>query len=333
MSTLPPEPPRDPVTRRLPRPPRPDVPTQRIPRPEPPTQKIRVPDPATQQIRVPDPATQQMRVPDPATQQIRLPPPPIPAPPLRPPGMQPPPPPAKRNRQSIVLAAVIVVSALVGIVAGAELYARHRAGNVLAGITDCLVEDKADVSYAVTPPFLWQYLTDRYTDISVITAGNQLQEAKGMTADVTLSDIKLQDATDSKGSIGSVTATLAWTANGIKETVAENLPVVGNLVTDVRTDAVAGTLILEASGGTSITAKPVVTDGNLELAVLDVAGPFGKDTVQTALNDLTTKLNDNYPLGIKADSIEVTDTGVVGKFSSTDATIPSGESDSCFADL
>jgi hypothetical protein len=284
-------------------------------------------------MRVPDPATRQMRVPDPATRQIRLPPPPISPPPLRPPGMQPPPPPAKRNRPSIILAAVIVAAALVGIVAGAELYARHRAGNVLAGITGCLVEDKADVSYAVTPPFLWQYLTDRYTDISVKTAGNQVQEAKGMTADVTLSDITLQDAADSKGSIGSVTATLAWTADGIKETVAENLPVVGNLVTDVRTVAAAGTLILEAGGGTSITAKPVVTDGNLELAVLDVTGPFGKDTVQTALDDLTTKLNDNYPLGITADSIEVTDTGVVGTFSSTDAIIPSGESDSCFADL
>lgn len=247
--------------------------------------------------------------------------------------MQAPPPPPKRNRQSIILIAVIVVAALVGIAAGAELYARHRAGNVLAGITDCLVEDKADVSYAVTPPFLWQYLTDRYTDISVVTAGNQVQEAKGMTADVTLSDITLQDSADGKGTIASVTATLAWTANGIKETVAANLPVVGNLVTDVRTDATAGTLILEATGGTVITAKPVVTDGNLELSVVDVAGPFDKDTVQTALNDLTTQLNDNYPLGIKADSIEVTDDGVVGKFSSTDATIPDGESDSCFADL
>ena len=32
-------------------------------------------------------------------------------------------------------------------------------------------------------------------------------------------------------------------------------------------------------------------------------------------------------------SIEVTDTGVIGEFSSTDATIPTGDSDPCFADL
>ena len=115
--------------------------------------------------------------------------------------------------------------------------------------------------------------------------------------------------------------------------MADNLPVVGDLVTAVRTDAAAGTLILEATGDTTITAKPVVTDGNLELQVLDVTGPFGKDAVQTALNELTATLNDNYPLGIKADSIEVTDTGVIGEFSSTDATIPTGDSDPCFADL
>lgn len=234
-----------------------------------------------------------------------------------------------------MLIAVIVVAALVGGLAAAELYARYRAGAVLSGITDCLVEDTADVSYSVTPPFLWQYLTDHYTDISVVTTGDRVQEAKGMTADVTLSDIDLQPTADAKGTIGLVTATLSWTADGIKQTVAENLPVVGDLVTDVRTDAAAGTLILDATGGTTITARPQVQAGNLELNVLDVTGPFGKDVVQSALNDLTTTLNDNYPLGIKADSVRVTSTGVTAEFSSTDAAIPTGDSgsDSCFAAL
>lgn len=324
MPTQPPEPPRDPATRRIPRPPRPEPPTQRLPRPEPPTQKIRVPDPVTQQIRTPPP-------PQPP------PPQPPPPPPLAAPGMSPPPPPAARtkprNKQSIALIAVIVVAVLVGGLAAAELYARHRAGTVLSGITDCLVEDTAEVSYSVTPPFLWQYLTDHYSDISVITTGDRVQEAKGMTADVTLSDIDLRPTADAKGTIGSVSATLDWTADGIKQTVAENLPVVGDLVTGVRTDAAAGTLILDATGGTTITARPEVGAGNLQLNVVDVTGPFGRDAVQTALNELTTTLNDNYPLGIKADSVAVTSTGVTGKFSSTDAAIPTGESDSCFEAL
>jgi hypothetical protein len=55
--------------------------------------------------------------------------------------------------------------------------------------------------------------------------------------------------------------------------------------------------------------------------------------VQSALDNLTKKLNDNYPLGIHADSVEVTGTGVVGKFSSQNASIPKEDANPCFARL
>jgi hypothetical protein len=233
----------------------------------------------------------------------------------------------------IVLTAIIVVALLAGGLVGAELYARHRAGTLLADVTQCVVQDGATISFGVNPPFLWQHITGHYTNISVDTAGNQVQAAKGMTADVSLSDIRLQGTADSKGTIGSLSATLSWTSAGIKDTVADNLPVVGDLLTGVHTDTAAGTLVLEAVGGTTVTAKPVVTNGDLNLQVLDATGPLSKDTVQSALDGLTKKLNDNYPLGIHADSVEVTSTGVVGKFSSQNASIPNGEANSCFANL
>lgn len=239
----------------------------------------------------------------------------------------------RRRWQTIVLIAVIVVALIAGGLVGAELYARHRAGTLLADVTQCVVQDGATISFGVSPPFLWQHITGHYTNISVDTAGNQVQAAKGMTADVSLSDIRLQGDANSKGTIGSLTATLSWTSAGIKDTVAENLPFVGDLLTGVHTDTTAGTLILEAAGGTSVTAKPVVTNGDLNLQVLDATGPLSKDTVQSALDGLTKKLNDNYPLGIHADSVEVTSTGVVGKFSSQNASIPNGEANSCFASI
>ena len=65
----------------------------------------------------------------------------------------------------------------------------------------------------------------------------------------------------------------------------------------------------------------------------EVTGPLPKDTVQDALDGLTKKLNDNYPLGIHADSVEVTDAGVVGKFSSRNAAIPNEDANPCFARL
>lgn len=272
--------------------------------------------------------------------------PPVPPRPAAPPPAQPPaapraaqPEPAKpasrwRSPQAVILGAVIVVALVVIGLTGGELYARHKAGSVLVAVAECVVEDNASVSFGVKPPFLWQHLTGHYTNISVETAGKRVQAAKGMTADVALSDIRLQGTDDSKGTIGSLSATLSWTSAGIKDTVAENLPGVGALVSDVSTDPAAGTITLEAVGDTRVTAKPVVNDGNLDLQITDVSGPFEKDTVQAALDGLTTKLNDAYPLGIHADSVAVTDTGVVGKFSSQNASIPNDESDdACFAKL
>jgi len=275
------------------------------------------------------------------------PPPPRPGPPPPPPAPPPPapPPPLRQqpegdkprgagflNGKSIALIAVIVIALVAGGLAGAELYARHRADSILVEVAECVVQDGATISFGVNPPFLWQHITGHYTNISVTTAGDRVQEAKGMTADVTLEDVRLQETADSKGTIGSLNATLTWKSAGIKDTVAANLPGVGSLITGVRTDPAAGTIVLEA-GDNGVTAKPVVTDGDLDLQVLDVSGPLPKDTVQTALNELTKKLNDNYPLGIHADSVEVTDSGVVGKFSSQNASIPKADANPCFARL
>lgn len=221
---------------------------------------------------------------------------------------------------------------MAGGLAGAELYARHRADGVLVDVAKCVVKDDVNISYGVNPPFLWQHIMGRYTNISVSTAGHRVQDAMGMTADVTVSDVRLRETGASKGTIGSLTATLDWRSAGIKDTLAANLPAVGSLITGVRTDPAAGTLIVDA-GENSVTAKPVVSNGDLNLEVLNVTGPLPKDAVQSALNDLTKKLNDNYPLGIHADSVEVTDTGVVGKFSSQDASIPKEDANPCFARL
>ncbi|HTM83757.1 MAG TPA: DUF2993 domain-containing protein, partial [Mycobacterium sp.] len=57
------------------------------------------------------------------------------------------------------------------------------------------------------------------------------------------------------------------------------------------------------------------------------------DTVQRNLNDLTAKVTNDLPLGIHIDSSQVTDSGVVVKFSSQNATIPASSSSQCFASL
>jgi hypothetical protein len=52
------------------------------------------------------------------------------------------------------------------------------------------------------------------------------------------------------------------------------------------------------------------------------------------LDEFLSNLTKNFPLGIHADSVQVTSTGVQSHFSTQNATIPSGgPSDPCFANL
>jgi hypothetical protein len=55
--------------------------------------------------------------------------------------------------------------------------------------------------------------------------------------------------------------------------------------------------------------------------------------VQPALDAFTAQLTKNYPMGIKADSVEVTDSGVVSQFSTRNASMPKGQQDPCFSGL
>jgi hypothetical protein len=233
---------------------------------------------------------------------------------------------------SIILILVIVAALVVaGLIAG-ELYARHRADTVVAKATECVVQDQATVSFGPYP-FLLQHLAGHYRDISIHTAGHQLRSAKGMKADININDVDLHGSGDSKGTIGELDATITWTSDGIKETSQSFLPFIGSLVNSVNSDPSAGTVELSGVLG-SITVKPAVADGGLSLQAVKVTAlgaTLPRETAQTALDTFAATFNKQYPLGIHADSVQVTNDGVVARFSTRNASIPVAQNDPCFA--
>ena len=107
----------------------------------------------------------------------------------------------------------------------------------------CEVQDSASVSFAGLPPVLWQYLTKDYIDISVQTAGNQVRQAKGMKVSLDIHDVKLNNANNSQGTIGSLNGTVTWSTDGIKQSIQDAIPVLGKFVTgDVTTNPSDGTV-------------------------------------------------------------------------------------------
>ena len=197
---------------------------------------------------------------------------------------------------------------------------------MVAKATACVVQDSASASFGASP-FLIQHMTGHYGNISISTAGNQIRDAKGMKADIEIDDVRLSDTGNSKGTIGALDATITWSADGIKETIQKSIPLVGSFVNGVKTNPSDGTIELQGALG-SIVAKPTVADHGIGLEVQKLTGlgfTLPRETVQPALDLFSTQLTKEYPLGIHADSVEVTDTGVIAKFSTRNATIPAGQ--------
>jgi hypothetical protein len=151
----------------------------------------------------------------------------------------------------------------------------------------------------------------------------------------TCEELRAHCADDSNGSIGSLVAHITWSSDGIKQTIQDSIPLVGSFVNGVTTNPGDGTIELEGALG-SITAKPEVVDGGISLQVQQVTGlgfTLPREAVQPALDAFTAELTQDYPMDIRADSIEVTDTGIATQFSTRNASIPKQNDDPCFTGL
>lgn len=240
-----------------------------------------------------------------------------------------------------MLIAVIVIGLVVAGLLASELYARHRAESVVAAATECVVHDKASVSFGATP-LLLQLATGHYRNISIHTAGNRIGDTRGMKADVWIDDVRLHG--DAVGTVGALDAMITWSVDGMKQSIQDAITPLRGLVTGVQTNPDDGTIKLQGNLG-SVTTKPQVTGGRMALQVVDVSGLgllLPTEIVQSALDAFTTQLTDGYPLDIHADSVQITDDGVTAHYSTRDTSIPQGNKgnhgnkdnqDTCFAGL
>jgi hypothetical protein len=240
-----------------------------------------------------------------------------------------------RDPLSIVLTLVIVVAVLLAAAIGVELYARSTGEKQVSSAIECLLGDQAEVSFAFMPPFLMQHLSEHYKSVHIETAGNQIRDLQGMKADVTVNDVRLsQDAgSGGGGTIGSLVAKIDWTAAGMTQSIQNAIPLVGSLISGVTTNPSDGTVELEAALG-SIVTKPEVKNGALTLQVQELTGlgfTLPRESIQPALDSLTSQLTDEFPFPITADSVEVTDSGVLTQFSAQNTTIPKSQDDTCFS--
>ena len=168
----------------------------------------------------------------------------------------------------------------------------------MAAATECVVQDKASVSFGATP-LLLQLATGHYRDISIHTAGNRIGNASGMKADVRIDDVRLDGDADAMATVGDCEKEgHHLVADGLRQSIQEAISPLRGLVTGVQTNPDDGTIKLQGNLG-SVTTRPQVTDRRVALQVVDVTGLgllLPRETVQSALDAFTTRLTENYPL-------------------------------------
>ena len=101
----------------------------------------------------------------------------------------------------------------------------------MAAATECVVHDKASVSFGATP-LLLQLATGHYRNISIHTAGNRIGNARGMKADVWIDDVRLDG--DAVRTVGALDAMITWSADGMKQSIQDAITPLRGLVTGAR---------------------------------------------------------------------------------------------------
>ena len=124
-----------------------------------------------------------------------------------------------------------MVSLVLAGLIGGELYARHDAQTKVAQAVACELNDQATASFGVTPLLLWQLATNRFTNISVSTAGNQIRDAKGMKIAINIKNVDLDKRTStSKGTIGSLVPPSTGRVMASNSLCRTQIPVLGPAV-------------------------------------------------------------------------------------------------------
>ena len=126
------------------------------------------------------------------------------------------------------------------------------------------------MSFSPAPPVLWQYLTKDYRDISVQTAGNQVRQAKGMKVNFDIRDIKLNNTSNSQGTIGSITGQSPGHRRHQAVDPGRRAGARAFVSSGVTTNAGDGTIELKGMLN-SATLKPQIVNNGLSLQVVNVS--------------------------------------------------------------
>ncbi|MFD8248671.1 DUF2993 domain-containing protein [Nocardia sp. NPDC059691] len=211
--------------------------------------------------------------------------------------------PSTINRRTLLIALTVVAILLATVLVGGEAYARHTVSNCISSQFEKEMGSKIDVSFG-PKPMLLTWIDGKVPTVKVNSDDTKFGPAVGMVVHAVFRDVDVADQNGSE--IGSSSADVTWSNEGIKETL-------GGMVSGVSSSASTGMLTLSVLGGfAELQLKPQIVNGMVKVETMsaELLGiGLPSDLVQSIV-DLFTKSLQSYPLGMAATDLKVTDSGV-----------------------
>ncbi|MGW6117921.1 LmeA family phospholipid-binding protein [Nocardia sp. NPDC055165] len=206
----------------------------------------------------------------------------------------------RKLRAALVGSGVVLALAVSG-TAAAEIYYRNRIEGCIAHEVERELGSRVSVRFGPRPLLLAE-LDHRIPFADADSADTRFGPAVGMRVRARLHDIELADG-GAGAAVGHSSAQVVWGNDGIAETLHEPTAVVAS-------DASTGILAVSALGGLAhLELRPYVVDHRILIDTVAVRG-LPTDLVDIMVETLVRSLQ-GYPLNLRADTLRVTDAGIV----------------------
>ncbi|MFB8771306.1 LmeA family phospholipid-binding protein [Streptomyces broussonetiae] len=215
----------------------------------------------------------------------------------------------RRPPRRVTSVGVLVLTGLLLTASVAELAARALIGGRIEDAVGRRLGADTDVDIDGGPALL--ALFDRHLDAVTVTSDDAtLGRIEGARVRAELYDLRLSGGS---GTVGRTRAEVELPPAALKD-LAGGGEAARLEVTGVRADPATDTVVLVLSGGLGeATLRPRVEEGRVALHV-DAVRVFGRDAPPALVDrferNLAGRDGPDYPLGLKATALDVTDTGL-----------------------
>nr|WP_308212902.1 DUF2993 domain-containing protein [Nocardia otitidiscaviarum] len=227
-----------------------------------------------------------------------------------------------RGRTLLVVALVVSLLAIAAL-AGGEAYARRTVENCITSQFEQEMGSRIDVSFGAKPMLITMF-DGKVSSVTVNSDDTKFGPAVGMVVHAKFNDIEVVDNGRGGGTIGSSSADVTWSNDGIAKTL-------GGLVSGVQSNPTKDTLTFAVLGGLAgLEVKPQVVGGRVEVTT-EAASLLGfglpTDLVE-GIVDLMAESLQSYPMGLQPTEVQVTDSGLRVLLAGGKTELPAAQGDS-----